>query len=393
MFAGRIGRQQFGGVGGEPIAADAGGSSVNLRFFKSARRFVAVKVLFAPMYGSNPYQSNLSSEFDGEDVDVRPLEPGGALCLTRALVRHPDASVVHFHWLDAFYSSRWRAGRLALAVLFIPQLLLVKLLDIPVVWTVHNLASHETGDRIERPVKRFFIAYVCDHMILHCNEAASALTAAYDLPESARERMTVIPHGHYIDNYPNDVDRSEARETLGLAEESTVFLFFGEIRPYKNVRTLVETFDRIADPGTELLVAGRTHTEAYRREVVSAARSAERVVTRFGYVPDDEVQRYMNAADAVVLPFEDVLTSGSAVLAMSFGRPFVAPAIGCLPEIAGEDAAILYPADEPGALADAMRTAGDADLDAMGERGRERARRRDWASIAARTAEVYDTVA
>ena len=41
----------------------------------------------------------------------------------------------------------------------------------------------------------------------------------------------------------------------------------------------------------------------------------------------------MNASDVVVLPFRDILTSDSAILAMSFGKPVITPAIGCTLDI------------------------------------------------------------
>ncbi|MEZ4597387.1 MAG: glycosyltransferase [Chloroflexota bacterium] len=50
-----------------------------------------------------------------------------------------------------------------------------------------------------------------------------------------------------------------------------------------------------------------------------------------GNVPDDRMQVFLRAADVMVLPYRDVLTSGSAILAMTFGLPVVAPRIGCLP--------------------------------------------------------------
>jgi len=53
-------------------------------------------------------------------------------------------------------------------------------------------------------------------------------------------------------------------------------------------------------------------------------------------------------ADAVVLPFRDILTSGSAILALSHGRPVIAPALGCLPGTLPSDATFLYDADAPG---------------------------------------------
>lgn len=50
----------------------------------------------------------------------------------------------------------------------------------------------------------------------------------------------------------------------------------------------------------------------------------------------------MNAADAVVLPFENVLSSGLALLAMTFGRGLVAPEIGCVEALLNPGGGIGY---------------------------------------------------
>ena len=348
-----------------------------------------MKVLFAPTYESNPYQSNLAAGLDESGIDVRPLQPTPLFGVVRGLLRHPDADVVHVHWLHEFYYSRYLPLMVLRAVMLLPQLLLLRFTSANVVWTVHNLSAHEVDPRIEAPMKRLFARVVCDRFIVHCDHATQLLVDQYGLPPSIRDRTDVIPHGHYIDDYPDRPDRTVARERLSLATDATVFLFFGSIRPYKNVERLVETFDRVCGPDSRLLVVGSPQTAALEREVVTAAATANRVTTRLEFVPDDEVQLYLSAADVVVLPFEDILTSGSAVLAMSYGRPFVAPAIGCLPELAGEDGALLYPDDEPDGLAEALQTAETADLDEMGRRGLERIRHHDWTPIAERTAEAY----
>ena len=67
------------------------------------------------------------------------------------------------------------------------------------------------------------------------------------------------------------------------------------------------------------------------------------------------MQMYLRAADAVVLPYKDVLTSGSAILAMTFGQPVIAPAIGCLPESLGAEGTILYDPSTPDGLERALR--------------------------------------
>ena len=114
-----------------------------------------------------------------------------------------------------------------------------------------------------------------------------------------------------------------------------------------------------------------------------------RIVLRLERIPEEDLSRVLRAADAVVLPFRDILTSGSAILALSHGRPVVVPALGCLPETLPTDATFLYDPDDPDALASALRQAVAADLAAMGGRARAWADGLDWGPIAADTARLY----
>lgn len=205
--------------------------------------------------------------------------------------------------------------------------------------------------------------------------------------------MHVVPHGHYLDRYDTAGDKRDARADLDLPLDATVLLYFGMIRPYKNVPTLVETFSQVASADDYLLVAGNPHGDDMRDAVTRAAEDDERVRTRLEYIPAEDVSTYILAADAVVLPFRDTLTSGSAVLAMSFGRAFVSPRLGCLPELVGEDGgAVLYDPDDPEGLATALRSLDAMDLDEMGARNRERIAAYDWADIAEQTTALYQRV-
>ncbi|HLY39427.1 MAG TPA: hypothetical protein VKU61_15390, partial [Candidatus Binatia bacterium] len=107
------------------------------------------------------------------------------------------------------------------------------------------------------------------------------------------------------------------------------------------------------------------------------------------HVPDAEVQVFMNAADLVVLPYRAVLSSGAAMLALSFGRGIVAPRVGCLAELERTGAAILYDPAVADGLAAALRRALDADAAALGERARRFARSLSWDAIARRHLAVY----
>jgi glycosyltransferase involved in cell wall biosynthesis len=360
-------------------------------FVASGRDGGDVNVLFAPNYPSNPYQGTLSEALAAEGVAVETAGEGLLAPLLRSYVGARGVDVLHLHWLHAYFHAPWLPLFYVRAALLTLQVVLLRLLGVRVVWTLHNLTSHEFPfPAAEARFKRLFVTHLCDAVIAHCDAAVDAAVEAYDLPPSARAKTHVVPHGHYRDTYDTGGDRAAARAALDLPPAGTVYLYFGMIRPYKNVPALIETFARVAGPDDHLLVAGNPHTPAARAAVERAAATHDRVRTRLEYVPDDEVRTYLLAADVVALPFRDTLTSGSAVLAMSFGRAFVAPAMGCLPALVGDDGgAILYDPDDDAGLADALRAAASADLAAMGARNRERVASFEWDDIAARTAAVY----
>jgi glycosyltransferase involved in cell wall biosynthesis len=57
------------------------------------------------------------------------------------------------------------------------------------------------------------------------------------------------------------------------------------------------------------------------------------------------VQNYVAAADALVLPYTEILTSGSAMLGLSFGIPVIVPDIGGMADVITEECGLLYDAN------------------------------------------------
>ena len=142
-------------------------------------------------------------------------------------------------------------------------------------------------------------------------------------------------------------------------------------------------------PDVRLVIAGRPVGTTIETDLRAAAAGDARISLHLRAIPDDEMQLYLRACDAMVLPFRDVLTSGSAILAMSFGRAVIAPRLGCLPETLTDDAAILYDPTAPDALRNALTTALGADLVGLGEAAAQRAATLGWDDIATATAALY----
>jgi glycosyltransferase involved in cell wall biosynthesis len=110
-----------------------------------------------------------------------------------------------------------------------------------------------------------------------------------------------------------------------------------------------------------------------------------------GFIPDDQIQLYMNACDVVIFPYRDILTSGAVLLAMSFGRACIAPRKGCIGEVLDDTGAFLYEIDDENGLMKAMKSALDksSHLSVMGQHNRHLAEKYNWKHIAEMTNDIY----
>jgi glycosyltransferase involved in cell wall biosynthesis len=111
-----------------------------------------------------------------------------------------------------------------------------------------------------------------------------------------------------------------------------MLLFFGGVAPYKNVPHLIATFRGAVLPDAIMLIAGRPDSRHGRR-VEMAAHGDQRIKLDLRHIPRERVRLLFSAADLVVLPFSDIMHSGSAILALSFNKPVLVPARGSLPEL------------------------------------------------------------
>lgn len=356
-------------------------------------------VHFVPDYtDENPYQDLLADALRRQGVTVRLTESGGGpFPLLRGVLKPGVPDIVHVHFLHQFLTPadvkfrRVIALGMALRTLF--ELVVLRLLGVSIVWTAHDLLDHERRTvRIERLAKHVFVRLLVTDVIVHCEGAKELVVDCYRLPAHLTEKMTVVPHGTFSGDYPDQISKQTARERLDLPEETFVFVFFGTIKPYKNVTTLIDTFTKL-EGDTYLLIAGNPETQALEREVTAAAEGLDHVRATLEFIPENEVQLYMRASDVVVLPFRtddrSVLTSGSVLLAMSFGRPVIAPDVGCISDYLGSSGFVYDPCATEG-LEVTMRSAMGADVSAQGIRAARRAEALDWDSVATRTRAVYE---
>jgi beta-1,4-mannosyltransferase len=156
----------------------------------------------------NPYCDLLYGSLAARGVAIAAaaeLSPGWLLRHARAV------KVLHLHWPEFYYRSRGRPTARSVTA-FVAALLLARLLRYRVVWTVHNALPHEP-QAVDRALRWLLVRSA--RLVVHAEAARSAI------PRSRRP-PAVVPHGHYIGCYPDDVPAAEARRSVSSPPRSAM---------------------------------------------------------------------------------------------------------------------------------------------------------------------------
>ena len=212
----------------------------------------------------------------------------------------------------------------------------------PVVALVHELpgvADPEAADR-ERP---FETPLLQSDRLVSVSRHGRDILLERGAPAA---RVRVVPPGF---------DRLERGLESGLHNDGGLrVLCVAQWIPRKGVFDLVRAWSRTDRPGAVLDLVGETDVDASYASRVRRFASEDPSILVHGPVDDANLAGLYAAADVFALPSR---YEGYGIVyaeALSFGLPVVACSVGPVPELVGDEAALLVPTDDPGALADAL---------------------------------------
>jgi glycosyltransferase involved in cell wall biosynthesis len=258
----------------------------------------------------------------------RPVRDLAAVLRLRRLLRDWAPDLVHAHGL--------RAGAFAA--------LAQARLPVPLVVTVHNAPPATGPGRFVHAVLERLTARRADAVTWVSGDLAARMRRAG--ARDAGRAVIAAPAAA-----PPEPDRvAAARADLAAAGEPAVFAV-GRLAEQKGFAVLIDAAalwqDR--DPAPWLAIAGAGPLAGALAGQARAAGVPVRFLGRRGDVP-----ALMAAADVVVVPS---LWEGQPLVvqeALRAGRPLVASRVGGIPELTGEDGAVLVPAGDAGAIAAAV---------------------------------------
>jgi glycosyltransferase involved in cell wall biosynthesis len=268
--------------------------------------------------------------------------------------------------------------------------------------TAHNVnqARRDGNDSLLNRLTLRMQYWLTDHIFVHTQKMKDELVADFGVRE---QRVTVIRHPTN-DAFPDtDLTPAEAKRQLGLQNRDKAILCFGRIKPYKGIEHLLETFQILAkqDADYRLIIAGEVErrNEGYlnqiRQVIPPEMERSQQIILKAQFIPDEEMELYLKAADVMVLPYNEIFQSGVLFLGYSFGLPVIATDVGSFREeiVEGRTGFLCRPGD-PTDLAKAIETYFRSDLYRNMGRTRQEIRthaniHHSWAAVAELTRNAY----
>lgn len=326
----------------------------------------------------NFYNDLLTNSLCGEGMDIRDLKHGKIML---KVGQAKSGDIVHIHWMHHAYQNRNPLIFIVKSFIFILTMMYLKLRNIQLVWTIHNLYPHNAKYfRMERFMRRLICRF-CSKLIVASESIKRKVIAEFGVPA---EKLFVVKHGHYLGVYKQN--GINYREVYDISEDADVYLFLGAIKAYKGVEDLIEAFNAMKTKQSYLIIAGKADQEM--QDYLKAVKDLDNIILELRFIPNEWIADLMSAVDVMVMPYKEITTSGSAILGLSFKKLIVMPNNDFITEYCKEDMVVRYDPDDSHGLTNAMKVALNVKQEKLLDYD-EVLKELEWSTIAQKTKNVY----
>lgn len=275
--------------------------------------------------------------------------------------------------------------------LWVPHYNIPLMCSKPIVATVHDVFHLAMPELVPGLAKRGYARV----MFAGVRARARRIICVSEFSKQELMRHVDVPE-HRIRVIHNGVapEWFSAKPSAEASTAAPYFICVGNVKPHKNLSTLIEAFSMLSDLPHRLVIVGRK--EGFIVGDPAVARAAQALGDRVqftGQISQERLLPLVAGASALVLPSLYEGFGLPAIEAMACGCPVVTSRAASLPEICGH-AAVYFDPRSPRELASAIRNlAQNVDLQRrLRAEGRERASVFRWDICAQRTAEVIAEV-
>lgn len=210
-----------------------------------------------------------------------------------------------------------------------------------------NIIPHERKP-FDFQLTKYFLNKA-DYFVVLSETVKKDLLSLY--PEA---KYNLLPHPVYS-NFGDLIDKAEAKSHLNITAEK-IILFFGFIRDYKGLDTLLLAMSKLKNKKVKLLIAGEFYSDKEKYlKIIQDKNLNDSVILRTDFIPTNEVKYYFSACDAVILPYKTATQSGIVQIAVHFKKPVIATNVGGISEvIKNDETGFIIEKENPEAMAIAI---------------------------------------
>ncbi len=262
---------------------------------------------------------------------------------------HPDFQeenrILHLHWDDRLFRESGEDDALKFQQVR-AHLDRFKQNGGRLIWTIHNQQAHSHGDANDLfSENRRALTKMADLIHVHTPHAWAYMISEYG---AESEKLRLIPHPSYLGVY----EHAEVSMARPLApRQITRFLTFGAMRGNRELERLHLAARKLTNRGHafHVSIAGRVFRKG--RRLARRLDGIANVSVIADRIPDSEIPQLFSQAHVYVLPSTTTFTSGTAMLAQTFGLPIIGPDIEAHKQTTPEACHdLLYPAQNPRGL-------------------------------------------
>ena len=295
------------------------------------------KLYFYPDYTSTNSYQKLFYEPMTSTVDIKSCAIDKVIkdeiAELRDISGQRTPSVFHLHWHEIFFNGiKERTKIIEYTRLAIININVLKSLGFKIIWTLHNSISHDCQFISEEIVFINKIIELSDKIVIHDIDVIDIVKPWYEIPI---DKIIICKHAKY--EVPIELIKKKGtisnliRKRYSIPNNGIIFGVIGQIREYKNIKSIIEAFLRISASNDNLFLLIAGNPVKYNVEFLEkSAKNNNNIMIDLRFIPEQELIEIMQDIDCMILNYKNILTSGSYHLAETLGCPIITPELGLL---------------------------------------------------------------
>ncbi|TRZ46025.1 glycosyltransferase [Robertkochia solimangrovi] len=273
-----------------------------------------MKIAFTPYINTeNQYIHiirNLLQEIEG--VEVVPFSIKSVLLLKSSVWRS------QFIWLN-WYESVTNEFMAIVRLIVLP---IMKIFGKRIIYVLHNKRTHKPGFNFFSALLQKVTIHFSDVIIVHSKISEE------EIPIKKRSKIKYIPHPNYCGIYGSIIPKPK------FNDDKLRLLFFGQLKPYKNIELLIDVVNELENSDIELTIMGKPESNDYKNKLKNYIKN-DKINFIFEFIEDKRIGETLSQYDLVVLPYnlESSLNSGTVILAFSYAISVICPNIGTINDL------------------------------------------------------------